>query len=191
MAHVGFIGFPNAGKSTLLRAISRARPKVAAYPFTTLNPHIGMVPYEDGIQLSVADLPGLIPEAHKNRGLGISFLRHVERCLCLLYVIDMSQPDPFYQLSCLKYELEQYSPGLSQRPFGVIANKMDLDVSKTNFPTFQEKMQKDSSGQELEAVLIQTAGKIGWNVEELSCFLRVMYDREQSRAKKYANENHS
>ena len=169
MAHMGFIGFPNAGKSTLLRAISRARPKVAAYPFTTLNPHIGMVPFEDGVQLAIADLPGLIPDAHKNRGLGISFLRHVERCAGLLYVIDMSQKDPSYQLDCLRHELEQYQPGLSTRPHGIIANKMDLDSAKDNLEPFRKKLTKDE-------VIIQTSGKEGWNVRELLDFVRVTYD---------------
>nr|CAH0104739.1 unnamed protein product [Daphnia galeata] len=132
IAHVGLIGLPNAGKSTFLRAISRARPKVAPYPFTTLQPHVGVVKYDDLHQVTVADIPGLIAGAHRNRGLGIAFLRHIERCLCLLYVVDTSLPEPWQQLEVLRYELEQYDPHLLQRPSGVLANKMDLPQSTLN-----------------------------------------------------------
>nr|SVE73713.1 EOG090X0ACU [Daphnia atkinsoni] len=132
IAHVGLIGLPNAGKSTFLRAISRARPKVAPYPFTTLQPHVGVVKYNDLQQVTVADIPGLIAGAHRNRGLGIAFLRHVERCLCLLYVVDTSLPEPWEQLEVLRYELGQYDENLLERPSGVLANKMDLDQSKKN-----------------------------------------------------------
>ncbi|WAR12340.1 MTG2-like protein [Mya arenaria] len=140
LADVGLIGFPNAGKSTLLRAISRARPKVSPYPFTTLHPHIGMVIYDDFHQIAVADIPGLIEGAHKNKGLGFQFLRHLERCTCLLYVIDLSVSEPWTQLECLKSELEKYQPGLSERPNAVIGNKMDLKEARTHFIEFQKRI---------------------------------------------------
>jgi len=138
MADAGLIGFPNAGKSSLLRAVSRAQPKVSAYPFTTLNPHVGMIDYDDHQQIAVADIPGLIPGAHQNKGLGISFLRHIERCLCLIYVIDLSVENPWNQLVQLRYELNQYQPGLASRPSLLVCNKMDLPGSEDKLRIIKE-----------------------------------------------------
>lgn len=177
MAHVGLIGFPNAGKSTLLRAVSRARPRVAGYPFTTLRPHIGMVPYDDYVQISVADIPGIIEDAHKNKGLGISFLRHIERCLCLLYVVDMSHDDAFSNLLSLKWELEQYRPGLSNRLSGIVANKMDLSSAQDNIFPFMEALSNHHKDTTLkEPPVFQVSGKLGTNIQPLLQFVRKIYD---------------
>ncbi|XP_070695648.1 mitochondrial ribosome-associated GTPase 2 isoform X1 [Pempheris klunzingeri] len=167
MAHAGLVGFPNAGKSSLLRAISNAKPAVAAYPFTTLNPHVGIVKYRDHEQVAVADIPGIIRGAHLNRGLGISFLRHIERCRFLLFVLDLSSPEPWTQLQHLRYELEQYEAGLSQRPQAIIANKMDL-------PEAPEKLQtlKSLTTQRV----IPVSALTGQNTEELILHLRELYD---------------
>ncbi|KAL3859504.1 hypothetical protein ACJMK2_009722 [Sinanodonta woodiana] len=168
MAHAGLIGFPNAGKSTLLRAISRARPKVAAYPFTTLNPHVGMVVYDDFEQIAVADIPGLIPDAHKNRGLGIAFLRHIERCTCLLYVIDLSVDEPWIQLDSLKFELEQYKERLSKRPHAVIGNKIDLPNADKNLKELEER---------IDLPVFAVSAKKRLNIEPVLYHLRELYDK--------------
>ncbi|OAD58005.1 GTP-binding protein 5 [Eufriesea mexicana] len=126
IAHVGLIGFPNAGKSTLLRAISRAKPKVAAYPFTTLKPHLGMVLYDDYEQIAVADLPGIIPDSHKNKGLGIQFLKHIERCKILLFIIDVTSNEPWEDFETLRYEITEFNIQLNKKSPLIVANKIDL-----------------------------------------------------------------
>jgi Obg family GTPase CgtA len=135
---VGLVGLPNAGKSSILAAISRAQPKVAPYPFTTLHPVVGVVEYRDGFRMRVADIPGLIEGASIGRGMGLDFLRHVERTRALLYVLDVSSylnyssshemtvPDPVRDLRTLVEEIEQYDESLLSRPCIVAANKVDL-----------------------------------------------------------------
>ncbi|XP_059098954.1 mitochondrial ribosome-associated GTPase 2-like [Tigriopus californicus] len=172
MAHVGLIGFPNAGKSTFLRAISRARPKVAAYPFTTMNPYVGMVKYDDYEQISVADIPGIIQDAHKDKGLGISFLRHIERCLCLLYVIDLSDTNPLEQLSTLKFELEQYEAGLSRRPHAILANKIDHERAQPNLEEFIHHIKTHEN-----VPVFPISSKLGTNLRTVLDYIKVMYDQ--------------
>ncbi len=135
MADVGLVGYPNAGKSTLLRAISKARPKVAPYPFTTLHPVVGVVETQDYRRLTVADIPGLIDGAHENVGLGHAFLKHIERTHILAYVLDMGAVDgrnPIEDFRHLQNELELYMKGLSGRPCVIVANKMDLPEAAEN-----------------------------------------------------------
>ncbi len=133
IADVGLVGFPNAGKSSLTNLITRARPKTAAYPFTTLHPQIGIV--EDAATLeriTLADIPGLIEGAHENRGLGHRFLRHIERCALLLLIIDMAGidgRDPSDDYRHLLNELELYDPSMLEKPRLVAANKMDEEIA--------------------------------------------------------------
>ncbi|XP_007952911.1 mitochondrial ribosome-associated GTPase 2 [Orycteropus afer afer] len=161
VAHAGMVGFPNAGKSSLLRAISNARPAVAAYPFTTLKPHVGVVHYEGHQQVTVADIPGVITGAHQNRGLGFAFLRHVERCRFLLFVLDLSGPEPWAQLSDLKCELEKYQEGLSERPHVVVGNKIDLPEARSHLPKLLGRLGRTliplsaTTGENLEALLVR------------------------------------
>ena len=135
MADIGLVGYPNAGKSTLLRSISAAKPKTAPYPFTTLHPHVGIVENPDYRRFTVADIPGLIDGASDNVGLGHDFLRHIERCRLLCFVLDMGGidgRDPLKDLASLRSELEKYDEDLAKRPFIIIANKMDLDDARRN-----------------------------------------------------------
>nr|XP_033818497.1 mitochondrial ribosome-associated GTPase 2 [Geotrypetes seraphini] len=168
MAHAGMVGFPNAGKSSLLRIISRAKPAVAPYPFTTLNPHVGIIQYQDYEQLAVADIPGIIRGAHQNRGLGFAFLRHIERCRFLMFVLDLSVSEPWTQLQDLKYELEQYEEGLSRRPCFIVGNKIDLPQSRVNLPLLRERVDEK---------VIAMSALTGHNVEELILYLRELYDK--------------
>ncbi|XP_061180221.1 mitochondrial ribosome-associated GTPase 2-like [Saccostrea echinata] len=179
MANIGLIGFPNAGKSTLLRAITRAKPKVAAYPFTTRNPFVGIMEYSDHEQITVADIPGLIVGAHKNLGLGFSFLQHIQRCACLLYVIDLSYTEPWTQFRALQYELEQYQEGLSTRPNLIVANKVDLSVAEKNLEVLKANV-------DLPVIAISAAKQTG--IEELMMEIRKLYEKHKSDEKKTINE---
>mgnify|MGYP002623775185 FL=1 len=145
IAEVGLVGYPNAGKSTLLTAISKARPKVAPYPFTTLHPQIGIVEYPDYFRLTVCDVPGLIEGAHKNVGLGHEFLRHIERCKILVFLLDMAGTDarnPWDDYKQLLSELGLYDKGLLERPRLVVANKMDEPAAEANLKKFKRKIPK-------------------------------------------------
>ena len=143
MAEVGLVGYPNAGKSTLLTTISRARPKIAAYPFTTLTPQVGIVEYPDFKRLTICDVPGLIEGAHENVGLGHAFLRHITRCKVLVILLDIAgtdDRDPWDDYKQLLSELELYDPALLQKPRLVVANKMDEPIAEANLKKFKRRI---------------------------------------------------
>ena len=139
IADAGLLGFPNAGKSSLLRAVSAAEPKVASYPFTTLNPMVGVTEYDDFATVTIADVPGIIEGASKGVGLGLAFLKHLERSRVLVYVIDMAGTDnrePWNDYEILAAEIRGYSAEMAERPCIVLANKMDEEAAKENLPKF-------------------------------------------------------
>jgi GTP-binding protein len=145
IADAGLVGYPNAGKSTLLRKISAARPKVAAYPFTTLHPIVGVIEFPGYQRATVADIPGLIEGAHRGLGLGHEFLRHITRCRVLVFVVDIAGSEgrnPVEDLQNLRREIDLYDPTLSSRAWFVVANKMDLPGATENFKALQERFPK-------------------------------------------------
>ena len=142
IADAGLVGYPNAGKSTLLRRISAAHPKVAPYPFTTLHPMIGVVEFDDYRRATVADIPGLIEGAHRNLGLGHAFLRHITRCRLLLFVLDMAGSEgrnPIEDLQHLRREIDLYDERLSLRSWWIVANKMDLPDAAENLSALRRR----------------------------------------------------
>lgn len=143
LADVGLVGFPSVGKSTLISMVSKATPKIAEYHFTTLNPHLGVVGVKDGRSFIMADLPGLIEGASQGAGLGIQFLKHIERTRVIVHIVDMSGVEgrnPVEDYLAIRKELGEYDPKLLKRPEIVVANKMDLTDSAKNLKEFEEKL---------------------------------------------------
>ena len=174
IAFAGLVGYPNAGKSTLLRAISRAHPKVGSYAFTTRHPQVGVVDLEDYKKTTVADIPGLIEGAHENRGLGHQFLRHVMRCSYLLMVLDMGGTearDPLDDLAALRKELELYNPELAARPWCIVANKMDMPEAAANLRRCKRKHKG--------ITVLPVCAELGEGIPELKAFLQQKIEEEE------------
>lgn len=141
IADVGLVGFPNAGKSTIINALTYVKVKIAPYPFTTLQPNLGYLQTEDYQRILIADIPGIIENAHQNRGLGFEFLRHIERTSLLIFVLDASGMDgrnPTDDFRVLQEELKAYNPELLERPSLVVLNKIDLEESEHNIEEFRK-----------------------------------------------------
>jgi GTP-binding protein len=175
IADVGLVGYPNAGKSTLLKAISHARPKIAPYPFTTLHPQIGIIEYPDFYRLTVCDVPGLIEGAHRNVGLGHAFLRHIERCKILVLLLDMAGTDgraPWDDYRQLLSELGLYDPALLEKPRLIVANKMDQPVAEENLKKFKRRIRKKS--------VLPIAAAFDQGVEEFKKSIRGAVQKETS-----------
>ncbi len=148
IADVGLVGFPNAGKSTLISALADVEVKIAPYPFTTLRPNIGFIQREDYTRIFIADIPGIIEGAHSNRGLGLEFLRHIERTKLLLFVLDASGIDgrnPMDDYRVLRSELSSYNEEMLKRPYLIVLNKIDAEESAENCLVFCKQFADESA----------------------------------------------
>lgn len=158
IADAGMVGFPNAGKSSLVAALSAAKPKIASYPFTTLRPLVGVIEYPGFMRTTVADIPGLIEGAHANRGLGHEFLRHIMRCRVLLFVVDTpgtENREPWDDIATLRTEISLYSKELAERPWLIVANKMDLEEAQEKLKVLQQRFSR------IEIIPTSTVGEPG------------------------------
>ena len=145
LADVGLVGFPSVGKSTLLSVVSAAKPEIADYPFTTITPNLGVVSVKDGTSFVMADLPGLIEGAHQGKGLGLQFLRHIERCRVIVHVIDLSETgrDPFEDYKIINNELKEYGFALDKRPQIIVASKMDEEGAEEKLKKLEKQIGKE------------------------------------------------
>ena len=175
IADIGIIGFPNAGKSRLIKELADVGVKVAPYPFTTLQPNLGYLYFEDGAKILLADIPGIIKGAHDNRGLGSEFLRHIERTKALLYVIDAAAVDgrePQEDFETLRHELEAYEPGLLARPYLVVLNKCDVEEAEPHIKALRKTLGKKHK-------LFVISAERGDGVEELKAAIRLLLTQEK------------
>ncbi|MCX7886491.1 MAG: GTPase ObgE [Verrucomicrobiae bacterium] len=185
IADVGLVGFPNAGKSTLISKLTHARPKVAPYPFTTLSPHVGILEFDDHKRVRIADIPGLIEGAHAGKGLGHDFLRHIERCRLLLILVDMAGVDgrkPWEDYRQLLSELELHNPALLDKLRLVVANKMDLPAAKKNLAAFKRyisapsrtsnAMSRGRTSQSVAPRMLEVSALTGEGLEKLKLAIR-------------------
>jgi len=159
IADVGLVGLPNAGKSTLLSRLTAARPKIADYPFTTLSPNLGIVRYKEHLSFVMADIPGLIEGAHDGKGLGLDFLRHIERTKVLAFLIEYTSPDIFQDYQVLRNELNKYNPELLKRPSLIVLTKIDLAMDDESIVLEQIN--------QLEIPLLKISALTGTGLDEL------------------------
>jgi GTP-binding protein len=179
IADVGFVGMPNAGKSTLISNLARIDVKIAPYPFTTLRPNLGIVEFDDYSRILIADIPGIIEDASDNRGLGLAFLRHIERSSTLVFLIELSpieeDRNPFDEFLMLRKELESYSPEMLQKPFLVVLNKIDQEGAQELADGFRVKYPFH------ESTLFEISAKESMNLDPFLHAMRVLAQRDSIR----------
>ncbi len=144
IADIGLVGFPNAGKSTLFSSLTTRDSKAAPYPFTTLKPALSFIQFDDYTRAFIADIPGIIENASENRGLGLEFLRHIERTTTLLYVIDLTKEDPYQDFLTLQREIQNYNADMLQKPYYILLNKTDIEDTEPAAVAFKSKHKKDN-----------------------------------------------
>lgn len=179
IADVGFIGIPNAGKSTLLSQMSQVAFKIGAYPFTTLHPNLSFIKFDDFSRVYIADIPGIIKNAHEDRGLGLSFLKHVERTSVLLFVVDGSgfeERDPIEDFETLRAELKAYREELLDKPFIIALNKCDIEGAEEQMKKFREAYDFPP------ATLFEISARTG---DGLPALIEAMREKAQANGKKY------
>ncbi len=173
IADVGFVGMPNAGKSTLISQLAHIQVKIAPYPFTTLRPNLGIVEFDDFKRILIADIPGIIENAHEDRGLGLSFLKHIERTSSLVFLIGLApyeERDPFEEFLMLRRELEAYNPAMLEKPFLVALNKIDQEETLPLVKSFRDRYPFDPS------TLFEISALNGTNLNALK---EALYEKRQ------------